>query len=204
MENADKASLFIQLENNYILLAVTLLCMLSLHMGLSLSLNKTSNRGIHYSQNPSNIVRTRMRILSPKKERIEKPLIKKKAHKLPQNKIRHKAISQKKIENIEQRSQGQQTLLASYLSEIRKTIERHKRYPTLAKRLRHQGKVIVQFILKKDGSYESVKIVKHSLHKLLNREALESINRIKTFKSFPNEFKQAQFELKIPINFSLY
>ena len=81
-------------------------------------------------------------------------------------------------------------------------IKRNLRYPEIAKKNGVQGRVVVQFLIKKDGSIEEIKIYR-SRHPALDEEA---IRIVKTFPKFiPGKRNGVPVDMwyTLPIDFKL-
>src|SRR3712207_5782326 len=75
-------------------------------------------------------------------------------------------------------------------------------YPPLAQRQRIEGKVVVSFIINKDGSIADAKIAK-SANPLLDREALRIVGIMPKWKPGMQDNKPCRTMFAIPINFKL-
>jgi protein TonB len=58
-----------------------------------------------------------------------------------------------------------------YIAEVIRHLNSQKRYPEIARKLRQQGRVILEFRLSKDGSVLEAKIKEPSTYQLLNESA---------------------------------
>lgn len=87
----------------------------------------------------------------------------------------------------------------SILGKIRAMIQKSLIYPSMAKRLRLEGVVYIQFVLTPDGYIKKAHIVQKSGSSVLDRRALETVKDLSG--SYPRLSKEMQ--LKIPIVFSL-
>ncbi len=85
------------------------------------------------------------------------------------------------------------------LGQIRAMIENAITYPAIARKLRLEGVVLVFFILKPDGSVETVKVQSTSGSNILDQKAIQTI--LSLSGQYPALGKT--FELSIPIAFSL-
>ncbi|SFN68782.1 energy transducer TonB [Xenorhabdus japonica] len=65
----------------------------------------------------------------------------------------------------------------NYHARLRQEIERHKRYPRKAKRMKQEGSVIVNFTLLDDGTLTATKVINSSGNSTLDNAALDAINR---------------------------
>ena len=83
-----------------------------------------------------------------------------------------------------------------------KWVQSNLKYPEIAKKNGVQGRVVVQFLIKKDGSIEEIKIYR-SRHPALDEEA---IRIVKTFPKFiPGKRNGVPVDMwyTLPINFKL-
>ncbi|MEQ1976917.1 energy transducer TonB [Xenorhabdus sp. SGI240] len=73
----------------------------------------------------------------------------------------------------------------NYYARLRQEIERHKRYPRKAKRMKQQGIVTVNFTLLDDGTLTAAKVVNSSGNSTLDNAALDAINHANSVGSIP-------------------
>lgn len=90
-----------------------------------------------------------------------------------------------------------------YRIELQAMLEKKKQYPLLAKRLRQQGKVLVKFTLRRDGSVAAAEIVSTSEFETLNKAARELISEISGLKPFPEEVKKQQWVFVLPVEYRM-
>lgn len=90
---------------------------------------------------------------------------------------------------------GNASAVSDY-SLIRIAIEQAKTYPYLARKRRHEGTVIAEFIINANGQPENIKIVKSSGHEILDSETMNIIKRAAPFPHIKEP-------IEIPITFSL-
>lgn len=86
--------------------------------------------------------------------------------------------------------------------ELMKWLTQNLKYPTIAQQQKIQGKVVVQFIVGKDGAISSIKLVK-SLHPSCDREALRVIKLMPHWKPGIQHDKPCRTMVCIPIIFKL-
>lgn len=84
-------------------------------------------------------------------------------------------------------------------AKIRAAIEKHKKYPKNAQKMRQQGKAEVQFLYKKDGLVTAIKILKSSGFSSLDDGAIKCIER--AVIDFPR--LDRDYLIRIPIGFRL-
>jgi len=86
--------------------------------------------------------------------------------------------------------------------EFMKWLTKTLRYPALARQQKIQGKVIVAFIINKDGSISGQKVVK-SVSPELDREALRVLRIMPKWKPGEDHGKPCRTYFSIPVNFKL-
>lgn len=90
-----------------------------------------------------------------------------------------------------------------YLYEIKKLLERRKRYPVMAKKMGHTGKVTMRFTLAADGSLTESEIVEKAPHETLNQAAVDLVQGISGMKPFPQEIQRTSWSITVPIEYVL-
>lgn len=75
-------------------------------------------------------------------------------------------------------------------------------YPKDARENDIKGKVVVQFIVEKDGSVQNVEVVS-GVHPLLDEEALRVVKLLPSFKPGMVNGEPVQVRMKLPITFNL-
>ena len=83
-----------------------------------------------------------------------------------------------------------------------KWLTRNLRYPPTAQSQRIQGKVVISFIVNKDGSIASPTIVR-SVDPILDREALRVIKMMPPWKPGLQDGEPCRTMIAIPVNFQL-
>ncbi|WP_340609289.1 energy transducer TonB [Xenorhabdus bharatensis] len=68
----------------------------------------------------------------------------------------------------------------NYYARLRQEIDRHKRFPRKAKRMKQEGTVTVNFILQDDGSITAARIVQSSGYSAMDNEALKALGLAKS------------------------
>lgn len=90
-----------------------------------------------------------------------------------------------------------------YLYEIKKLLERRKRYPVLARKMGQTGKVTMRFTLGQDGSLLTSEIVEKTPYESLNQAAHDLVKGIHGMKPFPNEIQRTSWSITVPIEYVL-
>jgi protein TonB len=85
---------------------------------------------------------------------------------------------------------------------LMKYIQKHVKYPAIAKEYNITGKVYVSFIVDKSGSVTNVKIVR-GVDKNLDAEAVRVVKSLPKYKPGRQRGKSVRVMFTIPINFTL-
>jgi len=98
-------------------------------------------------------------------------------------------------------------LLASieqaYKSALQAEIARHRHYPHIARRMRHEGTVEVGFVVLADGRLTAIEVLKSSGHRLLDEAAVQAVREVGQFRPIPAELARTRWPLSVPLNFRL-
>ena len=81
---------------------------------------------------------------------------------------------------------------------IKKIIEKNISYPPMARRMGWQGKVLVSFIVCKNGKVEDLQVVQSSGYSQLDKNALETVKQVGPFPSPPVRVK-----LVLPVTYTI-
>ncbi len=82
-------------------------------------------------------------------------------------------------------------------------LERHKRYPRRAKRLRIEGEGQLHIVIDRQGKVLQVELSQDFGHRLLNKAALAMVRRADPFPPMPEDDPRARFEFQVPVAFRL-
>lgn len=82
-------------------------------------------------------------------------------------------------------------------------LERHKRYPSRARRLRQEGVPLVRFVMDRDGRLVTVRLEHPCGTDSLDEEAVALIQRAQPFPPPPQEIPGDRVELVVPVDFSI-
>lgn len=91
----------------------------------------------------------------------------------------------------------------NYLSKLQRLIEKNKKYPKSAKRLKQMGKVYLSFTIGKNGEIRNVKISKNSKYKRLNKATMEIMSNIKKFDPIPKELNKSSWDITVPVVYQI-
>lgn len=92
---------------------------------------------------------------------------------------------------------------ADYLSALRAWLERHKEYPSRARRRRVEGTVLLVFVMDRSGTVLARRIERSAGEPSLDRAALEMIERAQPLPPLPGSIAGASLEIRVPVQFSL-
>ncbi|KGQ70378.1 energy transducer TonB [Chelonobacter oris] len=88
----------------------------------------------------------------------------------------------------------------AYRSQLRREIERNKRYPQRAKMMRKQGVVSISFTLNTDGSIQNPRVAKSSGSEDLDKAAIQAVQNARSVGPRPDGMKAA---VTVPIRFNI-
>lgn len=91
----------------------------------------------------------------------------------------------------------------SYLEMVRLKIERHKKYPDIARVKNIEGRVVVRFVITPDGGIREVKIAKRSRNRALDLAALRAVQDAAPFPKPPRRLFKGEIPLELTIVFEL-
>ena len=90
-----------------------------------------------------------------------------------------------------------------YLAALRERIKHKKRYPRVSRRRGEEGKVIVSFVIRKNGKLTDLRITRSSGIPRLDNAALEIFRRINSFPPIPASLGRKRWALSVPISYHL-
>ena len=98
-----------------------------------------------------------------------------------------------------------ETKRTSYHAKLTLWLERHKKYPSIARRRNQQGSVTIQFVMNREGVLLRYEILNPSEFDSLNNATIKMLERASPMPIPPKELIGDKFELKytIPVNFNL-
>ncbi len=164
---------------------------------------------------PPPIVQPRVEPL-PKPKPKEKPIVKPKPilEAKPSPIVKSVEIHQPTVEPLQYANSAQATnenvelnlsLRRSYESQLLAWLERHKKYPHIARRRNQQGTVTLEFTINAEGRLLSHKIIQASAHPALNSAVQKMIKSASPLPSVPEELRKnrMKFTYTIPVHFIL-
>ena len=111
--------------------------------------------------------------------------------------------TEKPKENINNENQiiKENLFIKNYISQLREEINKNKVYPTISRKLKEQGKVIISFRVLKNGAFENINIQTSSNIKRLDEAALNALYDTKKFRSFDEEITKDYMDFEVPLEF---
>lgn len=91
----------------------------------------------------------------------------------------------------------------AWISQLLAHLNRHKRYPTIARSYHEEGVVVLSFTMDRDGHVLAHNIAKSSGSQVLDEEALAMLRRSEPLPAFPTDVSGASRTFSVPIQFSL-
>jgi periplasmic protein TonB len=85
---------------------------------------------------------------------------------------------------------------------LRDRIEELKRYPPMARMNNWQGKVVLKFVVREDGTVENLEVVQSSGHAVLDEAAMETIRRASPLP-LKHELGKPRVTFQFPISYTL-
>lgn len=92
---------------------------------------------------------------------------------------------------------------ASWEGRLLGHLQRHRRYPRQAERLRQQGVVYVRFAVARDGAVSDVALGRSSGFALLDQETLDTVQRAGPMPAPPAEVAGDPVQVMVPVSFFL-
>lgn len=90
-----------------------------------------------------------------------------------------------------------------YLKNVRQRIAEQRFYPPRARRMGHQGTVLLRLVLLPDGSIDNVSLAETSGARILDDAALAAVRRVGRFPPFPEGLARRDWVLTVPIRYSV-
>ena len=91
----------------------------------------------------------------------------------------------------------------SYLEMVRLKIEKHKKYPDIARIRQKEGRATIRFVITPEGDVRAATVVKTSRHKALDTAALQAVKDAAPFPRPPRRFFKGEIPLELPVVFEL-
>ncbi len=91
----------------------------------------------------------------------------------------------------------------SYAKTIKKNLMRHWEYPREARKNMIEGRVLVLFVLNRQGNLKDIKILQHSSHDILDGETARTIRAAAPFPPFPGSVTVTRLNIKANFSYRL-
>ncbi len=91
----------------------------------------------------------------------------------------------------------------NYDSALWAAIVKHKQYPRIAQMRGWQGEAVVELLLDGNGKLKAKKIIQSSGHEVLDKQALDMVEKAMPFPTPPEVLRGSSFSIKVPIAFKL-
>jgi protein TonB len=104
---------------------------------------------------------------------------------------------------VESISADEQNEIDRYEDYLRETIFTNKKYPTKARRMRHQGSVKIEFVIDDSGKILSYNIIKSSGFSTLDGATKRVFEKIGSFKTPPKKL-ETPYRLSITLKYRLH
>lgn len=114
-----------------------------------------------------------------------------------------KPLSPSMIEETQMPKEDLQGIENGFATLIRERIASAKTYPSTARQAGHEGKVLVAFVLDKDGHVVDLSVQRTSSHARLDDAALEAVKKASPFPPIPEKLRRDSMSFKLPISFNL-
>ena len=99
--------------------------------------------------------------------------------------------------------QGNPDAMKAYAAQVRRQLERYKKYPPAAMAKKISGQAVVSFTLNRQGVILSCALARSSGQAVLDEEVMALLKRASPLPPMPKELPQAVLALTIPIHFSV-
>lgn len=93
--------------------------------------------------------------------------------------------------------------IEDYIRKIREYIQKHKQYPSLARREGKHGRVGISFRLFRNGKVTDIKVLSSSEHSELDKAAKNLIYKLSPFPPFPEKTNKKSITLKMEVVYEL-
>jgi protein TonB len=102
--------------------------------------------------------------------------------------------------NLDELGKLREKFLIEKLSFISQIIQNNITYPYIARKMGWEGKVLISFVLTKDGKISFLTVEKSSGYKVLDENAIDTIKKVSKYFPLP----PLDVKIKIPISYKLH
>jgi protein TonB len=96
-----------------------------------------------------------------------------------------------------------QEAMLRYQDIVKQRIEEARRYPSWAKRQGIEGKVHLSFVVVANGTTKDIKIIHSANSKILNEEAVATIQKANPFPPLPQEIEVSSLQMEVSLIYLL-
>ena len=141
--------------------------------------------------------------LKPKPKPIEPRVAKKRpAEEIPKKHTLVETVAP--VEPVKSSNEAMSVVsMTRYEQQLVAWLERHKKYPSRAKRMRIEGEVLLRIIIDRLGEIQQISLAKRSGNRLLDKSAIAMAQRANPFPPMLENDLRAQLEFVVPVDFSL-
>lgn len=107
------------------------------------------------------------------------------------------------LEELVEQSVGDSGVTAQYVGKLIGWLRKNSHYPRAARVAGQEGKVTVTFAIDREGNVSNLVLETPSGYPLLDREAMEMIERSDPFPIMPADMSREKLELRIPVTFDI-
>lgn len=94
--------------------------------------------------------------------------------------------------------------LSVFTAHVVAAINKHRYYPTAARRRGIEGKSTISFRMNRDGHVSHIVLTKSTGHRILDKAAQKTVHAIDGSLKLPDEIKDPWLDFSVPIAFTLY
>ena len=99
-------------------------------------------------------------------------------------------------------AEQEQEAIQSYLGLVFQKLERHKRYPRVARRSGLDGRVVLRFTVRRDGEVLDPEVVEVEGHDSFRKATLQALARVGQLPQFPDAIRRRELRVEIPISYT--
>ncbi len=93
--------------------------------------------------------------------------------------------------------------MAEYEQLLVAWLEKHKKYPRRAKRMRIEGEAMVRILIDRDGRVQQVALAQPTGNRLLDRAVIDMAHRASPFPPMPTDDLRPELAFVVPVVFAL-
>lgn len=110
---------------------------------------------------------------------------------------------QKTEKPIQQINNQENIYIDNYSSKLREEINKNKNYPTISKKLKEEGRVVLSFRVLKSGKFTNIRILISSHKERLDKAALNALHETKGYEPFDSSINKEFLDFELPLEFKL-